>query len=66
VEGLSYRIEHALRLTTEARRKALAVMAERVRTHDVYRWVSGQLAEIAAREGRSVVAAHRLPSPHPQ
>jgi trehalose 6-phosphate synthase len=51
VEGLSYRIEHALRLTTEARRRALAVMAEHVRTHDVYRWVSDQLAEIAARGG---------------
>ena len=51
VEGLSYRIEHALRLTTETRRKALAVMAEHVPTHDVYRWVSGQLAEIAAHGG---------------
>ena len=49
VEGLSYRIEHALRLPAEARRKALSAMAEHVRTHDVYRWVSTQLAEIAAR-----------------
>jgi hypothetical protein len=24
-------------------------MAERVRTHDVHRWVTGQLTEIAAR-----------------
>jgi trehalose 6-phosphate synthase len=48
VEGLSYRIERALRLTTEERRKALAAMAEHVRTHDVHRWVSDQLAEIAA------------------
>jgi trehalose-6-phosphate synthase len=49
VEGLSYRIERALLLTTEERREALAAMAEQVRTHDVYRWVSGQLTEIAAR-----------------
>jgi trehalose 6-phosphate synthase len=51
VEGLSYRIEHALGLSPEARREALAVMAEHVRTHDVYRWVSGQLTEIATRGG---------------
>ncbi len=49
VEGLSYRIEHALRLTEQDRRKALAAMADHVRTHDVHRWVSGQLADIAAR-----------------
>jgi trehalose 6-phosphate synthase len=49
VEGLSYRIEHALRLTPEARRDSLDVMAEHVRTHDVHRWVSDQLAEITAR-----------------
>ena len=49
VEGLSYRIEHALRLPVEARRKALSAMAEHVRTYDVYRWVSSQLTEIAAR-----------------
>jgi len=48
VEGLSYRIEHALGLPAGARREALATMAEHVRTHDVYRWVSGQLAEITA------------------
>jgi trehalose 6-phosphate synthase len=47
VEGLSYRIEHALGLPTGARREALATMAEHVRTHDVYRWVAGQLADIA-------------------
>ena len=49
VEGLSYRIEQALALTPEARRKALATMAEQVRTHDVHGWVSSQLEEIAAR-----------------
>ena len=48
VEGLSYRIEHALRLTPEARREALAAMSEHIRTHDVHRWVSSQLAQIAA------------------
>jgi trehalose-6-phosphate synthase len=49
VEGLSYRIEQALRLSDQDRRSALATMAERVRTHDVHRWVTGQLTEIAAR-----------------
>jgi trehalose 6-phosphate synthase len=49
VEGLSYRIEHALGLPTGVRREAMAAMAEHVHTHDVYRWVSGQLAEIAGR-----------------
>jgi trehalose 6-phosphate synthase len=49
VEGLSYRIERALLLTPEERRAAIAAMAEHVRTHDVHRWVSDQLAEIAAR-----------------
>jgi trehalose 6-phosphate synthase len=49
VEGLSYRIEQALNLPHGARRASLATMAEHVRTHDVHAWVSGQLAEIAAR-----------------
>jgi trehalose 6-phosphate synthase len=49
VEGLSYRIERALLLTAGERRAALAAMAEHVRTYDVHRWVSDQLAEIAAR-----------------
>jgi trehalose 6-phosphate synthase len=49
VEGLSYRIEHALRLPAEARRSALAAMAGHVRSHDVHDWVAGQLASIAAR-----------------
>ncbi len=49
VEGLSYRIEHALALAPDARRKALAAMARQVRTHDVHDWVSSQLEEIAAR-----------------
>jgi trehalose 6-phosphate synthase len=47
VEGLSYRIEHALGLPTGARREAITAMAEHVRSHDVYRWVAGQLAAIA-------------------
>ena len=49
VEGLSFRIEQALRLSDQDRRAALATMAARVRTHDVHRWVSDQLTEIAAR-----------------
>jgi trehalose-6-phosphate synthase len=48
VEGLSYRIEHALRLTPATRREALAAMAKHVRTYDVHRWVSDQLADIEA------------------
>ena len=51
VEGLSYRIEQALSLAPDTRRKALATMAKQVRTHDVHAWVSGQLEEIAARGG---------------
>jgi trehalose 6-phosphate synthase len=54
VEGLSFRIEQALRMTEQERRSALAAMAEHVATHDVHRWVSGQLTEIATR-GRARV-----------
>jgi len=49
VEGLSYRIEQALNLSSAARRQAIMAMAEHVATNDVYHWVSGQLAMIAAR-----------------
>jgi trehalose 6-phosphate synthase len=49
VEGLSYRIEQALALAPDARRKALTAMAGHVRTHDVHDWVSSQLTMIAAR-----------------
>jgi len=49
VEGLSHRIEHALRLSTPARRAALSAMARRVRSHDVHRWVAEQLAAISSR-----------------
>jgi trehalose 6-phosphate synthase len=49
VEGLSYRIEQALALPRQARRQAMADMAEQVRAHDVHDWVSGQLKLIAAR-----------------
>jgi trehalose 6-phosphate synthase len=49
VEGLSRRIEHALRLPADRRRRALTAMARYVRGHDVHRWVTGQLADIAAR-----------------
>jgi trehalose 6-phosphate synthase len=48
VEGLSYRIEQALGLSAETRRKAIAAMAGQVRTHDVHDWVAGQLKEISA------------------
>ena len=48
VEGLSYRIEHALGLSDTIRRTAIATMARRVRAHDVHRWVAQQLADIAA------------------
>jgi trehalose 6-phosphate synthase len=49
VEGLSYRIEEALRLPVNTRRAALNTMARRIRAHDVYRWVDQQLADIEAR-----------------
>jgi trehalose 6-phosphate synthase len=53
VEGLSYRIEHALALPASTRRTALATMARRVRAHDVHRWVAQQLTDIeAAGRGR--------------
>jgi trehalose-6-phosphate synthase len=52
VEGLSYRIEQALRLPAEARRAAISDMASYVRKHDVHRWVAEQLADIAARGGK--------------
>ncbi|MGH3262212.1 MAG: trehalose-6-phosphate synthase, partial [Trebonia sp.] len=58
-EGLSYRIEQALSLAPEARRKSLATMAEHVRTHDVHAWVSGQLADITARGGNANAARPR-------
>jgi len=48
VEGLSYRIEHALGLPHEQRRAAIAAMARRVRTNDVHKWLAGQLAAITA------------------
>jgi trehalose 6-phosphate synthase len=49
VEGLSSRIEQSLSLNQAARRKAIASMAEHVRTRDVHDWVAGQLALISAR-----------------
>jgi trehalose 6-phosphate synthase len=48
VEGLSYRIEHALGLPASTRRTAVATMARRIRGHDVHRWVAQQVADIAA------------------
>jgi trehalose 6-phosphate synthase len=52
VEGLSYRIEHALGLPASTRRTAVSTMARRVRAHDVHRWVAQQVADIAARGAR--------------
>jgi trehalose 6-phosphate synthase len=49
VEGLSYRIERALGLSPETRRKAVEAMAGQVRTHDVHDWVASQLKDINAR-----------------
>ena len=49
VEGLSNRIEHAIRLPASSGREAIEAMAERVRTHDVHRWVAEQLAVISSR-----------------
>ena len=49
VEGLSYRIEHALGLQASTRRAALTTMARRIRGHDVHQWVDRQLAEIGSR-----------------
>jgi trehalose 6-phosphate synthase len=48
VEGLSYRIEHALGLQASTRRAALTTMARRIRGHDVHHWVDRQLAEIGS------------------
>jgi trehalose 6-phosphate synthase len=49
VEGLSYRIEHAMGLPASTRRTAVATMARRIRGHDVHRWVAQQIADIATR-----------------
>jgi trehalose 6-phosphate synthase len=49
VEGLSYRIEHALELQPSTRRAALATMARRIRGRDVHYWVARQLEDIGAR-----------------
>jgi len=49
VEGLSYRIESALRLPADVRRGAIAEMAGYISTHDVHRWVAEQLADISSR-----------------
>jgi trehalose 6-phosphate synthase len=53
VEGLSYRIEQALRLPVEVRRAAISDMASYVRKHDVHLWVAEQLSDIASRGGKS-------------
>jgi trehalose-6-phosphate synthase len=48
VEGLSLRIEHALELSQNTRRSAVAAMARHVASNDVHRWVTKQLGSIAA------------------
>jgi trehalose 6-phosphate synthase len=55
-EGLSYRIEQALRLPAEVRRAAISDMASYVRKHDVHRWVAEQLSDIASRGGKDANA----------
>ena len=55
-EGLSYRIEQALRLPAEVRRAAISDMASYVRKHDVHRWVAEQLSDIASRGGKDAKA----------
>jgi trehalose 6-phosphate synthase/phosphatase len=57
VEGLSYRIEHALGLQASTRRIALTTMARRIRGHDVHRWVARQLDEIESRGAARARAA---------
>jgi trehalose 6-phosphate synthase len=52
VEGLSERMEYALELPEARRRSDLAAMAGHVRRYDVHRWVTDQLAAIAARADR--------------
>jgi trehalose 6-phosphate synthase len=57
VEGLSYRISHALELPYHARQAAITAMARRVRTHDVHRWVAEQLAAITRQPAAEPAAA---------
>ena len=59
VEGLSYRIESALRLPADVRRAAIADMARRIRTYDVHRWVSEQLEDISSRGAKLAAEAGR-------
>jgi trehalose 6-phosphate synthase len=51
VEGLSYRIEHALELGEDDRRKRLAAMAATVHEHDVFAWAEGLLTDLEAGYG---------------
>jgi trehalose 6-phosphate synthase len=45
-EGLSALLEQALVLPLSARRRAMQRMARRVASHDVHRWVDGQLDDV--------------------
>ena len=51
VEGLSLLVERAVELPAAARRKAMAAMGKRVNSHDVHRWVDGQIGDIEALAG---------------
>lgn len=48
VDGLSLLMEQALVMPEAARRRAMAALARRVKTHDVHRWVDVQLGDISA------------------
>ena len=50
IEGLSSQIEQSIAQPERSRRRAIGAMARRVHTHDVHRWVSGQLGAIAGNE----------------
>lgn len=51
VEGLSHRIEEALELGEDDRRKRLAAMAAVVHEHDVFGWAEGLLTDLEAGTG---------------
>jgi len=51
IEGLSAQIERAIEQPAGIRRRAIGAMARRVHTHDVHRWVNGQLDAIAGAGG---------------
>jgi trehalose 6-phosphate synthase len=52
-EGLSLLIEQTLELPSPRLRRAMGRMAQRVSSHDVRRWVDGQLLDIATSSSRA-------------